>query len=240
MKVEEVAIVVLPWPNRTSELVRFWSAITGVVPPVDVIEPDPVTLVTKLFGKLKVKVEPAAVICQVELLELVAKVKDEPLIVAPAIKLTEVKSPQLEIYNEPEEVTQRLPALKEFIVVDPEEVFKLTFPEMDKAVALAVVKVLCPVTKRGPESLNAVDDAVVNVVWPEVEAAPVTHKLLDRLKAVPEATPKIGVIKVGEVCKTLKPLPVIPSTYKAPAAVENTLPALKDESVVEPFAPTVK
>lgn len=67
---------------------------------------------------------------------------------------------------------------------------------------------------------------------------PVTHRLLDRDRAVAEATPRIGVTKVGEVCRTFSPLPVLAVTYKAPAEVDWTLPAPRLAMVVEPLGKT--
>jgi hypothetical protein len=43
---EEVPIVVLPWPKRMSLATRFCKEIVGVVPPVEVMEPEPETEVT--------------------------------------------------------------------------------------------------------------------------------------------------------------------------------------------------
>jgi hypothetical protein len=71
-----------------------------------------------------------------------------------------------------------------------------------------------------------------------LEAVPETYKLPDKDKAVPEATPKIGVIKVGEVCRTAKPEPVVAATNKLPEAEDSTMPELKEDKVVE--AVTVK
>jgi hypothetical protein len=66
------------------------------------------------------------------------------------------------------------------------------------------------------------------------------HKEPERERAVPEATPKIGVTKVGEVCKTFSPVPVFPTTYKAPPEVEKTEPVPREDMVVEPLAATKK
>ena len=46
VKLEEVAKVLLPWPNKISLAVKFWSWMVGVVPPLDIIEPEPFTAVT--------------------------------------------------------------------------------------------------------------------------------------------------------------------------------------------------
>lgn len=46
VKLEEVAIVLLPWPNRMSLAVKFCNWIVGVVPPEDRMEPLPETEVT--------------------------------------------------------------------------------------------------------------------------------------------------------------------------------------------------
>ena len=46
VKLEEVAKVLLPWPNRMSLAVRFWSWTVGVKPPEDRMEPLPLTAVT--------------------------------------------------------------------------------------------------------------------------------------------------------------------------------------------------
>lgn len=46
VKLEEVAMVLLPWPNRMSLAVRFCSWMVGVKPPEEVTEPEPLTAVT--------------------------------------------------------------------------------------------------------------------------------------------------------------------------------------------------
>ena len=46
VKLEDVAKVLLPCPNRMSLEVKFWSWIVGVVPLLDCIEPLPETEVT--------------------------------------------------------------------------------------------------------------------------------------------------------------------------------------------------
>ena len=94
-------------------------------------------------------------------------------------------------------------------------------------------KVDTPVTNKGPLTVRAVEEAVAKLDWP------VTQRLPERERAVPEATPKIGVIKVGEVCRTLRPLPVLPVTYKAPPEVDWTVPAPSELIVVEPLAAMV-
>ena len=56
---------------------------------------------------------------------------------------------------------------------------------------------------------------------------------------MPEATPKTGVIKVGEVCRTARPVPVIGVENRAPPEVDWTKPAVKEDRVVEPVADNV-
>jgi hypothetical protein len=46
VKLELVAKVLVPWPNKMSLTVRFWSWIVGVAPPEDRTEPEPLTAVT--------------------------------------------------------------------------------------------------------------------------------------------------------------------------------------------------
>ena len=55
-----------------------------------------------------------------------------------------------------------------------------------------------------------------------------------KVSPVPEALPKIGVTKVGDVCKTFNPEPVLPVTNNAPPEVDSTVPAVRDDKVVEP------
>ena len=76
-------------------------------------------------------------------------------------------------------------------------------------------------------------EAVVRLLWPLAQRMPETDR------EVEEAMPKIGVIKVGEVCRTFKPVPVLPVTYKAPPEVDCTEPAVREERVVEPVTPKV-
>ena len=45
-KLEEVAITPVPWPNKTSLEARVCKVMLGVLPPEEVTEPEPVTLVT--------------------------------------------------------------------------------------------------------------------------------------------------------------------------------------------------
>jgi hypothetical protein len=82
-------------------------------------------------------------------------------------------------------------------------------------------KVVEPVTVKVPVLV-----VVASQVKPEME--------ID----VPEATPKIGVTKVGEVAKTFCPLPVLVVTKRAPLEADSTVPELKEDKVVE--AVTVK
>ena len=73
-------------------------------------------------------------------------------------------------------------------------------------------------------------EALVMLTWPKVVRP-------DTVSPLEEALPKIGVIKVGEVCITFSPLPVLGATYKAPLAVDCTVPAtFKEDKVVEPLA----
>ena len=76
-------------------------------------------------------------------------------------------------------------------------------------------KVVEPVTERVPvmevvarvvmpETVRAVAEAVVKLVWPLPQRIPEMEML------VAEATPSMGVIRVGEVCWTVRPLPVTP------------------------------
>ena len=46
VKLEEVAIILLPWPNKMSLAVKFWSWMVGVRPPLERMEPLPLTAVT--------------------------------------------------------------------------------------------------------------------------------------------------------------------------------------------------
>jgi hypothetical protein len=46
VKLEEVAIMLFPCPNNISLAVKFWREMFGVEPPLEVIEPEPVTEVT--------------------------------------------------------------------------------------------------------------------------------------------------------------------------------------------------
>ena len=55
-----------------------------------------------------------------------------------------------------------------------------------------------------PETVKAVADAVVKLV------CPLPHKMPEMEREVPEATPSMGVTKVGEVCCTVMPVPVVP------------------------------
>ena len=93
-------------------------------------------------------------------------------------------------YKPPPLVDLTKPEPKLLIVVEPltvnvpvmEVVAKVVMPETVRAVAEAVVKLVCPLPQRTPEM--------------EMEVA--------------EAVPKIGVIRVGEVCWTVMPVPVVP------------------------------
>ena len=96
----------------------------------------------------------------------------------------------LSVYREPPEVERTKPAPKEESVVEPETV---SVPVMEVVAKLVM-----------PETLKAVAEAVVRLVWPLPQRIPE----MDR--EVAEATPKIGVIRVGEVCWTVKPVPVVP------------------------------
>jgi hypothetical protein len=69
-------------------------------------------------------------------------------------------------------------------------------------VVVARVEVL--VTKRLAERDREEAEAVVKLVWPFPQRIPE----MDR--EVEEATPKIGVTKLGEVCWTVRPVPVVP------------------------------
>ena len=75
-----------------------------------------------------------------------------------------------------------------------------------KAVAEAVARLVWPDTQRLLERVKAVPEAVVRLVWPLAQRIPETDR------EVEEATPRIGVTKVGEVCKTFKPVPVLAVT----------------------------
>src|SRR6185369_13146445 len=88
--------------------------------------------------------------------------------------------------------------------------------------------------KEVPLTVKPVDEALAKLDWP------VTQRLADKLKAVPEATPNIGVTKVGEVWRTFRPLPVLAAMYKAPEAVDWTEPTPREEIVVEALAATLK
>ena len=68
---------------------------------------------------------------------------------------------------------------------------------------------------------------------------PVTFKVEESQAALAtvmpeeEALPKVGVIKVGEVARTARPVPVVAATNKLPEAVDWTMPAVKEDRVVE-------
>jgi hypothetical protein len=89
-----------------------------------------------------------------------------------------------------EPVTVKLPVM--------EVVARVEIPETVKAEEEAFPKTVWP------ETVRAVAEAVVRLVWPFPQRIPETDM------EVAEATPKIGVIKVGEVCWTVKPVPVVP------------------------------
>jgi hypothetical protein len=81
-------------------------------------------------------------------------------------------------------------------------------------------RVVEPVTVKLPVLV-----VVANQVRPEID--------ID----VPEAVPRIGVTKVGEVAKTFCPVPVLVVTKRLPEAVVWTVPAeFRLLRVVEPVA----
>ncbi len=131
----------------------------------------------------------------------------------------------MSVYNEPL-LDLTIPVPKELRVVEP---LTVRVP-----VRLVVAVLDTPLTHRGPDTVMAVDDAVAKKVWS------LTHNWPLKDRAVPEATPSMGVIKVGEVCKTLRPVPVLAVTNKAPPEVDWTLPAPREDRVVEPLAVTVR
>ena len=94
------------------------------------------------------------------------------------------------MYRLPNEVDLTKPAAREDNVVEPE------------TVKLPVMEVVAKVVM--PETVRAVAEAVVKLVWPLPQRIPETEM------EVAEATPKIGVIRVGEVCWTVKPVPLVP------------------------------
>lgn len=85
-----------------------------------------------------------------------------------------------------------------------------------------------------PETVKAVADAVVKLAWPLAQRIPETER------EVEEATPRIGVTRVGEVCRTFKPVPVLAVTYRLPPEVDWTVPAPRLAMVVVPLALTEK
>ena len=102
--------------------------------------------------------------------------------------------------------------VKELKVVDPvtvrvpvmEVVAKKELPETVKPVEEAVAKEDWPVTNKGPLTVKPVAEAVVRLVWPLPQRIP------EMEMEVAEAVPKIGVIRIGEVCWTESPVPVVP------------------------------
>ena len=46
VKLVEVPMTLVPWPNKMPLAVRFWSWMVGVVPPEERMEPEPLTAVT--------------------------------------------------------------------------------------------------------------------------------------------------------------------------------------------------
>ncbi len=110
--------------------------------------------------------------------------------------------------------------VKELKVVDP------------VTVRVPVMEVVAK--KELPETVKPVEEAVVKLVWPLPQRIP------EMEMEVAEAVPKIGVIKVGEVCRTFNPLPVLAVTNRAPPEVDWTLPAVREERVVEPLEATLK
>lgn len=106
-------------------------------------------------------------------------------------------------------------------------------------------RVVLPVTERVPVTevvarvdtpltVKAVADAVVKLAWPLAQRIPETER------EVEEATPRIGVTRVGEVCRTFKPVPVLAVTYRLPPEVDWTVPAPRLAMVVVPLALTEK
>ena len=96
----------------------------------------------------------------------------------------------LSTYRPPKEVERTMPVVREEIVVEPETV--------NVPVMLVVARAV------RPETVMAVAEAVVRLVWP------LPHRMPEMEREVAEATPSIGVIKVGEVCWTVSPVPVVP------------------------------
>ena len=103
---------------------------------------------------------------------------------------------------------------KELKVVEPvtarvpvtEVVAKVDIPLTVRAEVEALTKEVWPDTQRLLDRVKAVAEAVVRLVWPLAQRIPETDR------EVEEATPRIGVTKVGEVCKTFKPVPVLAVT----------------------------
>ena len=125
-------------------------------------------------------------------------------------------------------------------VVEP-----VTVKVEESQAALATVRPLdealpkdAPVNQEYWEAVKPEEEALANVVCPVTFKVEESQAALATVRPLDEALPKVGVIRVGEVWSTARPEPVVAATNKLPEAVDSTIPAVKEDRVVEPV--TVK
>ena len=91
-----------------------------------------------------------------------------------------------------------------------------------------------PVNQEYWEALKPEDEALAKVVCPVTFKVEDSQAALAMVKPEEEALPKVGVTKVGEVWRTARPVPVVAATNKLPEAEDWTIPAVREDRVVEP------
>ena len=165
--------------------------------------------------------------------------EEEPVARIDPLPLTEVTLPveQGETYRLPEAVALTQPAVFRLLrVVEP-----VTVKVEESQAALATVRpveealpVDTPVNQEYWEALKPEDEALAKVVCPVTFKVEDSQAALAMVMPEEEALPSVGVIKVGEVWRTARPVPVVAATNKLPEAEDSTMPAVREDKVVEP------
>ena len=157
VKLVEVPMTLVPWPNKMSLAVRFWSWMVGVVPPVEVTEPLPLTAVTVPANVLVAIILPFWSTAKTEEVRPLPRDNWEIVVVANVEVPMALNSPEAERL-----VVEALPRVVCPVkVTSPELVPEIELPPTVSLVMVVVARVEVPVTKKLPLRDSLVPEALV-------------------------------------------------------------------------------
>jgi hypothetical protein len=230
VKLVEVPITLVPWPNNISLAVKFCREMFGVLPPVEVMEPLPVTEVTVPAKVVVAIIFPFASTAKTEDVRPLPKDSWEMVVVASVdVPVTPRVPPTV---NRLEIVV--LPVIAKVLEVG------LNVKLLDPAVEDAAVAYKIWLADKDPLSLLLNVAQSVDSNWP-VLLMLANGRFIVREFVVVEMLKMLPLVPVATLVMTLFPKVIwveVPMRTFCPPAMDRPEPTVKLPSVVVPMPPT--